>query len=196
KKDPIEFRLELLERARGKQYGDVIYDVDRYKEVIKQTAEFGKWYTHKQGENGIYKGFGAHYSFNSYVAQIADISIQNGKVKVHKVYCVSDCGRIINYSGAENQIEGGIIDGLGHALYGELLFEKGEAVQKNFNTYKLMRIPDAPEIEVKFVENNFDPTGLGEPGLPPTAAALANAVYNATGQRVTRLPFSLSQFPS
>lgn len=194
KKDPIAFRLELLERARGKQYGEVIYDVDRYKEVLRQAAEFGKWYTHKQGENGIYKGFGAHYSFNSYVAQIADISIQNGKVKVHKVYCVSDCGRVINYSGAENQIEGGIIDGLGHALYGELLFEKGEAVQKNFNTYKLMRLPDAPEIEVKFVENNLEPTGLGEPGLPPTAAALANAVYNATGQRVTRLPFSLSQF--
>lgn len=194
KKDPIEFRLELLERARGKQYGDVTYDVDRYREVIRQTVEFGKW--GKQGENGIYKGFGAHYSFNSYVAQIADISIQDGKVKVHKVYCVADCGRVINYSGAENQIEGGIIDGLGHALYGELHFSKGAAVQKNFNTYKLMRMPDAPQIEIKFVENNLDPTGLGEPALPPTAAAIANAVFNATGQRIRRLPFSLTQFTS
>lgn len=194
KKDPVEFRLELLERARSKQYGDVIYDIDRYKEVVKQAAALGNW--GKQGENGIYKGFGAHYSFNTYVAQVADISVQAGKLKVHKIYCVVDCGRVINFSGAENQIEGGIIDGLGHALYGELLFEKGAAVQKNFNTYKLIRMPDAPEIEVKFVENNFDPTGLGEPGLPPTAAAVANAIFNATGQRVRRLPFSLMQFSS
>lgn len=194
KKDPVEFRLELLDRAANNQFGDVNYNINRYKEVVKQAAALGKW--GKQGEKGIYKGFGAHFSFSTYVAQVADISIQDGKVKVHKVYCVVDCGRIINLSGAETQIEGGIIDGLGHALYGELEFEKGVAVQKNFNTYKLIRMPDAPEIEVKFIESDLDPTGLGEPGLPPIAAAVANAIFAATGQRIRRLPFSLTQFSS
>jgi isoquinoline 1-oxidoreductase beta subunit len=90
-------------------------------------------------------------------------------------------------------MEGGIIDGIGHALYGELSFEKGVAQQKNFNTYKLIRIHDAPDIEVKFVQNDIAPMGLGEPGLPPVGAAVANAIFAATGQRVRRQPFSLMQ---
>jgi isoquinoline 1-oxidoreductase beta subunit len=98
---------------------------------------------------------------------------------------------VINYSGAENQIEGGIVDGLGHALYGELTLINGETQQKNFNTYRLVRMPDAPQIEVKFVQNEIDPMGLGEPGLPPVAAAVCNAIFAATGQRVKRLPISL-----
>ena len=190
KKDPVQWRLDLLEKSRDKEYGRKIYDVDRYKAAVKLAAEMGNW--GNQGVNGIYKGFGAHYSFNTYVAMVADIKIVEGKIKVVKVYCSVDCGRVINPLGAEQQIEGGIIDGIGHALYGELLIEKGAALQKNFNTYKLIRMSDAPDIEVKFIDNGVSPTGLGEPGLPPIGAAVANAVFAATGQRLRKQPFSLA----
>lgn len=187
-KDPVAFRLELLERAKQQPTGTVAYEPDRYMAVVKRAAEMGNW--GRQGERGIFKGFGAHFSFGTYVAQVADISIVNGKVKVHKVYCAVDCGRVINLSGAETQIEGGIIDGLGHMLYGEITFKNGEVEQKNFNTYRLIRIPDAPEIEVQFINTNADPQGLGEPGLPPIGAAVANAIFAATGKRLRRLPVS------
>jgi isoquinoline 1-oxidoreductase beta subunit len=189
KKDPVAFRLEMLDRAKANTFGKVDYDVDRYKAVVKMAAEMGKWGT--QGVNGIYKGFGAHFSFGTYVAQVADISIVDGKVKVHKVYCAVDCGRVINYAGAENQIEGGIIDGLGHAMFGELTFDNGMAKQKNFNTYKLIRMGDAPQVEVQFVKNEISPQGLGEPCLPPIGAAVANAIFAATGQRLRKLPIAL-----
>jgi isoquinoline 1-oxidoreductase beta subunit len=192
KKDPVAFRLELLDRAKNNQFGKVDYDVDRYKAVVKMAADMGSW--GKQGENNIFKGFGAHFSFGTYVAQVADISIVQGKVKVNKVYCAVDCGRVINYAGAENQIEGGIVDGIGHALYGELTFDKGMAEQKNFNSYKMIRMADAPEIEVQFVKNEISPMGLGEPCLPPVCAAVANAIFAATGQRVRKLPVSLMTF--
>ena len=190
KKDPIQFRLELLDKAKANDFGKKIYDVDRYKAVVKMAAEMANW--GKQGVDGVYKGFGAHFSFGTYVAQIADIKIEGGKIKVLKVYCAVDCGRVMNPLGAEQQVEGGIIDGLGHALYGELVFQKGSAVQKNFNTYKMIRIADAPEIEVRFVQNSIDPMGLGEPGLPPIGAAIANAVFAATGQRLRKQPFGLT----
>jgi isoquinoline 1-oxidoreductase beta subunit len=192
KKDPVAFRLELLDRAKNNQFGKVDYDVERYKAVVKMAAEMGNW--GKQGENNIYKGFGAHFSFGTYVAQVADISIVQGKVKVNKVYCAVDCGRVINYAGAENQIEGGIVDGIGHALFGELTFDKGMAEQKNFNSYKMIRMADAPEIEVQFVKNEITPMGLGEPCLPPVCAAVANAIFAATGQRVRKFPVSLMEF--
>jgi len=194
KKDPVAFRLELLDRAREGKFGQVSYDVDRFKGVIQLAAEMGKW--GKPAAKGIFKGFGAHFSFGSYVAQVAEISVEGDKLKVHKVYCAVDCGRVINRSGAETEVEGGIIDGLGHTLYGELRFKDGSALQKNFNAYKMIRIADVPEIEVKFVESDQDPTGLGEPGLPPIGASVCNAIYQATGQRVTRLPLSLMQFSS
>jgi isoquinoline 1-oxidoreductase beta subunit len=154
----------------------------------------GNW--GKQGKDGIYKGFGAHFSFGTYVAQVADVSIEAGKVRIHKIYCAVDCGRVINPSGAENQIEGGIVDGIGHALFGELTFDKGVAQQKNFNSYKLIRMPDSPlAIEVKFIDTEASPQGLGEPCLPPVIPAITNAIFAATGQRVRRLPVSLMTFP-
>jgi isoquinoline 1-oxidoreductase beta subunit len=195
KKDPVALRLELLDRAKANTFGTKNDDVDRYKNVINLAAQMGNWGNVKQGENGIYKGFGAHFSFGTYVAQVADVSVTNGKVRVHKIYCAVDCGRVINPSGAENQIEGGIVDGIGHALFGELTFEKGVAQQKNFNTYKLIRMPDAPaEIEVQFVQSDLAPQGLGEPCLPPVVPAITNAIHAATGQRVRRLPVSLMTF--
>ena len=189
KKDPIAFRMELLDRSVAGNYGKRIYDPERYKATIKKVAEMSNW--SEQGKNGRFKGFGAHFSFNTYAAQVAEISVNNGKIKVHKVWCAIDCGRVINPLGAEQQIEGGIIDGLGHALYGELTFEKGAAQQKNFNSYKLIRIQDAPEIETAFINTEQFPQGLGEPGLPPIGAAVSNAIFAATGRRMRKQPFSM-----
>lgn len=190
-KDPVEFRIELLDQAATNPGGRVDYDPERYKAVIRMAAEMGGW--GKKAADGRFKGFGAHYSFGTYVAQVAEISIKNDRVKVHKVHCAVDCGQVVNLSGAETEVEGGIIDGLGVALYGELTIRNGEAVQKNFDDYNLIRINDAPEIEVKFIHSDQDPTGLGEPGLPPIAPAVCNAIFSATGKRIRKLPLSLSR---
>jgi isoquinoline 1-oxidoreductase subunit beta len=191
KKDPVQFRIDLLDKAKANEFGKKIYEPDRYKAVVKLAAEMGGW--GKQGVNGIYKGFGAHFSFNTYVAMVADIKIDGGKIKVVKIYCAVDCGRVINPLGAEQQMEGGIVDGIGHALFSEMSFDKGVAQQKNFNTYKMIRMADSPDIEVKFINTEASPTGLGEPGLPPVGAAVANAIFAATGQRMRKQPFSLAQ---
>lgn len=189
RKDPVEFRLELLDLAERSDFGKKIYYPRRFKAVMQKAADMAQW-GKNQGVNGIYKGFGAHYSFNTYVAQVAEVSVQDGKIRVHKVHCAVDCGRLMNPLGAEQQIEGGIMDGLGHALYGELTFENGTVKQKNFNAYKMMRINDAPEIDVQFIESTEHPQGLGEPGLPPIGAALSNAIYAATGKRLRKQPFA------
>jgi isoquinoline 1-oxidoreductase beta subunit len=98
---------------------------------------------------------------------------------------------VVNVSGAENQVQGAIVDGLGHAWFSEITFDKGAVQQKNFNSYKLLRMQDAPpEVEVQFIETNDAPTGLGEPGLPPIAAAVGNAIFAATGKRLRKLPFN------
>jgi isoquinoline 1-oxidoreductase subunit beta len=187
-KDPVAFHLELLDKAKASPTGKVEYDPERYKAVIKMAAEMGNW--GKKTADDTYKGFAAHFSFGTYVAQVAEVSVKN-KIKVHKVFCAVDCGQVVNLNGAETQVEGAIIDGLGVALYGELTIKNGETVQKNFHEYNLIRIPDAPDIEVKFIENNIDPMGLGEPGLPPIAPAVCNAIFAATGKRIRKLPVTL-----
>lgn len=187
KKDPVAFRLELLDRAKNNPVGKVHYDVEKFKSVIDLVSKMSNW-----GKNtpGRFKGFAAYYSFSTYVAEVAEISMVNGKPKVHKVYCAVNCGQVVNLSGAETQVQGGIVDGLGHAWFSEITFDKGAVQQKNFNAYKLLRMQDAPlDVEVQFVATNDAPTGLGEPALPPIAAAVCNAIFAATGKRVRKLPF-------
>ena len=108
---------------------------------------------------------------------------------VQKIYAVADCGEVINKSGALQQVMGGIVDGYGHAMYGKLNFKEGMPVQNNFGAYRLIRMKDVPEVEAHFVDNGIDPTGLGEPALPPTGGAVANAIYKATGTRMKNQPF-------
>lgn len=186
-KDPIAFRLELLEQAKANPIGKCDYNPDRYAAVIKKVAEMAGW--GKPKPEGVYQGIGAHFSFRSYVAQIAEITNVNGQLKVSKIYCAVDCGTIINMSGAENQVEGAMIDGLGHAMYGELTLTKGKPDQSNYDRYRLIRMQEAPHIEIQFIRNNEAPTGLGEPGLPPVGAAVANAIFAATGKRLRSQPF-------
>ena len=115
-----------------------------------------------------------------------------GNPVVQKVWCAVDCGIVVNKEGALNQIEGGIVDGLGHAMYSQLTFKDGAPEQQNFDRYRLIRNNEAPlEIEVFFAENEIAPTGLGEPGLPPVAGALANALYKATSKRYYRQPYMI-----
>jgi len=187
-KDPIDFRLELLERAATNPVGtNNDYDPARYAGVLKLVKEKSGW---GQKKEGVHRGVSAYFCHNSYVAQVLDIVMKNSKPVIQKVWCAVDCGIVVNPEGAKNQLEGGIVDGLGHTLYSEMTFTDGKPDQNNFHNYKLIRNSEAPqEIECFFVENGIDPTGLGEPGLPPAGAALANALYAATGRRLTTQPF-------
>ena len=117
--------------------------------------------------------------------------LDNGNPKIKKVWCAVDCGIVVNPDAAKNMVQGGVIDGIGHAMYSQLTFNNGAVNENNFDRYQLMLHAQAPEdIEVFFVDNDIAPTGLGEPGLPPAVGALANALYQATGQRLTKQPFA------
>lgn len=187
-KDPIDFRLELFERAIKNPVGSSNdYDPERYAGVLKLVREKSNW---GQDTPGVYRGVSAYYCHNSYVAQVVDVVMENDSPKIQKVWCAVDCGIVVNMEGALNQVEGGIIDGIGHTMYSQLTFYDGAPEQSNFDRYHLIRHTEAPEeIETFFVENNIDPTGLGEPTLPPVGAAVANAVFQATGERWYNQPF-------
>ncbi|MBC7889197.1 MAG: xanthine dehydrogenase family protein molybdopterin-binding subunit [Ferruginibacter sp.] len=184
-KDPVQFRLDLLDKARKSPVGAIKYNIDRMENVIKMAAEKSGW----GKKAGISQGFSVYFSHSSYVAQVCEVMMQAGKPVVKKIYAVSDCGQVINLSGARQQVMGGIVDGFGHAMYGKVTFKNGAAEQKNFNTYRLIRMKEIPQIETYFVDNGIDPTGLGEPALPPTGGAVANAIFKATGKRLKNQPF-------
>jgi isoquinoline 1-oxidoreductase beta subunit len=191
-KDPIDFRLELFDRALNNPVGsDNDYDPARYAGVLKLVREKSNWDTEMPG---VYRGVSAYYCHNSYVAQVVDLEMVNDQPRIKKVWCAVDCGIVVNMEGALNQVEGGVIDGLGHALYSELTFENGAPSASNFDNYRLIRNNEAPlEIETHFVQNQIHPTGLGEPGLPPVIGAYANALYKATGQRYYNQPFLMRE---
>ncbi len=191
-KDPIDFRLELFERAMSNPVGsDNDYDPARYAGVLKLVREKSSWDTETPG---VYRGVSAYYCHNSYVAQVVDLEMVNDQPRIKKVWCAVDCGIVVNLEGALNQVEGGAIDGLGHALYSELTFEDGAPNASNFDNYRLIRTNEAPlDIETHFVQSQIHPTGLGEPGLPPVIGAYANALYKATGQRYYNQPFLMRE---
>jgi isoquinoline 1-oxidoreductase beta subunit len=153
--------------------------------VIKTVAEKSGWGAKKD----VAQGFSVYFSHMSYVAQVCEVAIQDSKPVVKKIYAVADCGEVVNLSGARQQVMGAIVDGFGHAMYGKLTFKEGAAEQKNYNNYRLIRMKEIPEIEPHFVDNGIDPTGLGEPALPPTGGAVANAIFKATGKRLRKQPF-------
>lgn len=186
KKDPVQFRLELLQKAKTSPVGGELgYDADRMIGVIKTAAEKSSW-----GKNpDVKQGFSVYFSHRSYVAQVADIAMESGSPVLKKVTAVTDCGMVVNPTGANHQVRGGIVDGMGHAMYGNLTFENGIPKQKNFDSYRLIRMKEVPEIDVHYVDSGFDPTGLGEPALPPTGGAIANAIFAATGRRLRSQPF-------
>lgn len=188
-KDPVQFRLELLEKAKKKPVGEIKYDIDRMKGVINLAAEKSGWGRKK----GVAQGFSVYFSHRSYVAQVAEVELKDKKPVISKIHAAVDCGMVINLSGAYQQVRGGIVDGLGHAMYSNLTFKNGAPEQNNFNGYRLIRMKEIPEVDVHFMQNGIDPTGLGEPSLPPTGGAVANAIFKATGKRLRDQPFMEQQ---
>ena len=176
-KDPVAFRLEMLK------------DHPRHAAVLKLAAEKAGWGKSLPAGKGI--GIAVHESFNSFVAEAAEVTVDGGGgIKVDKVVCAVDCGRPINPDVIKAQMEGGIGYGLGAILHDEITLEGGRVAQSNFHDYVPLRIEEMPEVEVHIVDSSEPPTGVGEPGTPPIGPAVANAVYNATGRRIRNLPFA------
>jgi isoquinoline 1-oxidoreductase beta subunit len=178
-KDPYELRRKLLANQ------------PRMKAVLELAAQKANWGS--QLPPGVGRGIATHFSFASYVAQVVEASVgKGGAVRVHRVVCALDCGLVINPDTVRAQIEGGIIFGLTAALKTEITLKEGRVEQGNFDDYQMLRIFESPEIEVHIVPSGESPTGVGEPGVPPVAPALANAIFAATGKRVRRLPIRAS----
>lgn len=197
-KDPVDFRLEVLgEEDKEMPYADhggPTYSTKRLKNVINIAAEKSGWY---QKESGIFKGFAAHFMFGAYVAEVVTLRLNEKREPyIENVWAVVDCGIVVNRSGAEAQIEGGIVDGLGATMFGEVTIAEGGAVQHNFDTYKMIRMKDSPKINIHIVESNESPEGLGEMSLPMISAAYANAIFSATGKRIRKLPVQLADITS
>ena len=191
-RDPVEFRLALLGADRQippTNPQGVVWDTKRMKDALKMAAEKSGW--GKKLPRGSGQGVAFHFSHRGYVAEVAEVSVAtDGTLKVHRVTVVSDVGPIMNLSGAENQVQGSVIDGLGAAWLQEITIENGRVVQGNFNDHPLLRINDAPQIDVHFIQSKNPPTGLGEPALPPLPPAVCNAIFAATGKRLRSLPIS------
>jgi isoquinoline 1-oxidoreductase beta subunit len=178
-KDPYELRRKLLANQ------------PRMRAVLELAAEKANWGS--KLPPGVGRGIATHFSFNSYVAQVVEASVaKNGEVRVHRVVCALDCGLVINPDTVRAQMEGGIIFGLTAALKTEITLKDGRVEQSNFHDYEMLRISESPKMEVHIVPSGENPTGVGEPGVPPVAPALANAIFAATGKRVRRLPIRAS----
>ncbi len=175
--DPVVFRRSLLNNS------------PRMLHVLNVLADKGRW---GQPAPGRFQGVAVHMSFASYVGQIAEISVENGKIRVHHVTCVVDCGMTVTPDIVVAQMEGGVQFGLSAALYGEITHSNGAVDQSGFQDYQLLRMQEAPTVDVHIIASKEPPTGVGEPGVPPIAPAVANAVFAATGQRLRSLPLRLS----
>lgn len=174
-KDPYEFRRALLVKH------------PRHKAALELAAEKAGW--RKPLPQGRGRGIAVHESFKSFVAQVAEVSVsKEGRVRVHRVVCAIDCGPVVNPDTVRAQMESGIVFGLTAALYGEITLEKGRVKQRNFHDYPMLRMNEMPTVEVHIVPSREAQGGVGEPGVPPIAPAVANAVFAATGRRIRRLP--------
>ena len=194
--DPYEFRLALLGSDRvlsGTGRWDPDYNITRMKRVLRHVAEKADW--GKKLPKGSGQGIAFHFSHGGYVAEVAEVSVtRDGILSVKSVVASVDVGPIINYSGAESQVQGSIVDGLGAAWLQEISLDRGRVVQSNFHDYPLLRIDAVPtRIEVHFIQSDNPPTGLGEPALPPLPPALCNAIFAATGKRIRRLPIASAE---
>ncbi len=174
--DPVEMRRKLLA------------DKPRHRAVLDAVAEMSNW--SGGAPQGRGRGVAMQESFGSIVAEVAEVSVEDNQVKVHKVWCAIDCGFAANPSGVIAQMESGINYGLSAALHGEITFANGRVEQSNFHDYQILRINEAPEVEVRIINSGEQMGGAGEPGTPPIAPAVANAIFAATGKRIRKLPIS------
>jgi isoquinoline 1-oxidoreductase beta subunit len=175
--DPVAYRRRLLAGS------------PRHLAVLELAAERAGW--GRPAPEGRYRGVAVHESFGSYVAQVAEVSLEGGVVRVHRVVCAVDCGQVINPDTVTAQMEGGIVFGLTAALMGKITIANGRVVQSGYLDYKLLTMREMPVIEVHIVPSAMEPGGVGEPGTPPIAPAVANAVFAATGKPVRKLPIAV-----
>jgi isoquinoline 1-oxidoreductase beta subunit len=192
-KDPFDYRMALLTGSRKIPHpvypSEGSIDTDRWSNVLRVAAERADW--GKPLPAGWGRGIAAHGAFESYVAHVATVSIEgDGQVRVRRVVSAVDCGLVVNPQGARAQIEGAMNFGLGAALMGEISIAGGRVEQSNFDGYRVLRMDAAPPIEVHLIESERPPGGLGEPGVPPIAPAVANAVFAITGKRIRTLPIT------
>jgi isoquinoline 1-oxidoreductase beta subunit len=174
-KDPYEFRRKLLAKQ------------PRHRAVLELAAEKAGWGSSVPEGRG--RGIALHKSFGSFIAHVAEVSVSSaGEVRVHKVVCAIDCGRVVNPNTIAAQMEGGIVFGLTAVLYGAITLKDGRVQQSNFNNYQMLAMNETPEVEVHIVSSQEPPTGVGEPGVPPIAPAVGNAIFALTGKRIRRLP--------
>jgi isoquinoline 1-oxidoreductase beta subunit len=176
-KDPVEYRRALLQGH------------PRHLGVLNLAAEKAKWGT--PAPKGRARGIAVHESFGSFVAQVAEVSVEKNAIRVHRVVCAIDCGVAVNPEAVRAQMESGISFGLGAALYSELTLKDGRVQQSNFHDYRVLRLDEMPVVEVHIVPSTDKMGGVGEPGTPPIAPAVANAVAALTGQRLRELPLRL-----
>lgn len=177
KKDPVEVRLRMLRNQ------------PRMAAVLERAASKAGW---GQAPDGHFQGVAVVNNIGSFTAQVAEISVAGGKLKVHRVVCAVDCGHVVNPMIIRQQIESGIVYGLSAALTGAITIDRGRVQQGNFDTYSVLRIHEMPKIDVEIVETDNAPGGIGEASVPPIAPAICNAIYRATGQRLRKLPLKAS----
>ena len=190
-RDHLEFLLEILGEPRWLEPGQInALNTERAAGVLKLVAN-KSGLSKKPKDQGRGLGLAFYFCHAAHVAEVADVSVNdNQEVTVHKITAAVDVGPIINMSGALNQVEGSIMDGLSTMIGQKITMENGRIQETNLDQYPVLRINSAPEIEVHFIQSDYEPTGLGEPALPPLAPAVANAIFNATGARVRKMPLT------
>jgi isoquinoline 1-oxidoreductase beta subunit len=190
KRDHVDFLLDIMGEPRWLKPGDIrALNTGRAAEVIRLAAEKSEWT--KSLPRGRGRGIAFHFSHAGHVAVVAEVSISNDKrLTVHNVIVVADVGPIINLSGAEAQAQGAVTDGLSMMFAQQITLSNGRVQQTNFDQYELLRMPHAPPVKVHFIQSEYNPTGLGEPALPPLIPAVCNAIFSATGERIRTLPLT------
>lgn len=189
KQDPLAFRLKLIGQDRIENTKDPIkYNTARLKNVLKIAAKNANWGKPLPKDHAL--GLAVHYSFNSYVASVVEVSLIENKVKVHHVYTAIDCGTAVNRDTIKSQMEGSAVFGMSIAYYGKITAKDGAIEQNSYSDYRMIRMNEAPKVQVEIVESTERPTGVGEPGVPVIAPAIANALFKLTGKRYYKLPLS------